>query len=151
MQTCCEYQGTFEAHITVNTKDLAERDKFYQHCQQLGIKCVLIELPQGVTRSQPMTASYHQGMLSQVLVEVQIIAQSLSFQGFEVTRLKIEATVNNRDVPITDIQARALPASNYFEFHVKALLNGEIDLSTLKKYCLETDAHLSTNGLKQTG
>jgi hypothetical protein len=151
VQTQYDYQGTFEAHITVNTKTLAERDKFHQFCQVLGIKCVLIELPQGITRSQPMTASYHQGKLTSVMVEVGDIAHQLSVRGFEVIRLKIEAMVNNHDVPITDAQARALPVSNYFEFHVKALLSGEMSLAALGKYCLENDAHLSANALKQMG
>jgi hypothetical protein len=145
-----DYTGTFEAHITVNAANLGDRKKFSQLCQALGVKCILIELAQGVMRSQPMTASYHHGTCKNVLIDVQRLAQKLLEAGFEVTRIKIEAMVNNHDVPVTDEQAQALPATNYFEFHVKVTLPTSEDLQVLRKYCLEHNAHLSTNALKHS-
>jgi len=62
-------RGTFEAHVTVEAADLAARERFGALCAELGVKCVLIELPEGVTRSQPMTASYHRGDMAGVLAD----------------------------------------------------------------------------------
>ncbi|WP_315791272.1 hypothetical protein [Fischerella sp. JS2] len=145
-----DYTGTFEAHITVNAPNLSDRKKFSHFCQALSVKCILIELPQGVMRSQPMTASHHHGRLKNVLTDVQGLVQKLLDAGFEVARIKIEAMVNNHDVPVTDEQAQALPATNYFEFHVKVTLPASEDLQVLRKYCWEHNAHLSTNALKHS-
>jgi hypothetical protein len=144
-----DYTGTFEAHITVKTTNLVARERFCLLCKTLGVKCVLIELPQGLTRSQPMTASYHHGTLTSVFCEVQVIAQKLMEAGFEVTRIKIEAMLGNCDVPVTDDEALELPVTNYFEFHVKVILSAIADIKVLQQYCCEHDAHLSANAFKQ--
>src|SRR5437870_847820 len=78
--------GTFEAHVTVQADDLAARERFRALCGELGVKCVLIELPEGQTRSQPMTSSYHRGELPAVVEEVAGIARRLREQGFAVSR-----------------------------------------------------------------
>lgn len=46
------YKGIFEAHITVKAYNLALKEKFDLLCQNLSVKCVFIELPEGVTRFQ---------------------------------------------------------------------------------------------------
>ncbi len=142
------YSGTFEAHITILATNLAIREKFRAFCQELGVKCVLIELPDGIARSQPMTASYHHGKLQNVLAEVQGLAQILADAGFEVTRIKVEAMTNNCDIPEDDKEAQALPASNYFEFHVKVTLPGNADVEMLQVECRQRDGHLSANAFK---
>jgi hypothetical protein len=143
--------GTFEAHVTVQADDHAGRARFRALCAELGVKCVLIELPQGQTRSQPMTSSYHRGELPAVAKEVAGIARRLREQGFTVSRLKLEALVSNPGVPATDEEARAWPAGNYFEFHVKVALPPGADLEALRELCRQCGAHLSRNALKQDG
>ncbi|MEO1427935.1 MAG: hypothetical protein AAFV71_02485 [Cyanobacteria bacterium J06633_8] len=143
------YKGTFEAHITVKADNLALKDKFKLVCQNLNLKCVFIELPKGVVRSQPMTASYHHGAFKDVLQEINAIAKIITKRDFEITRMKIEAMVSNRDIPISDMEAQKLSKSNYFEFHVKAILSTSENLEVLRKYCLQHDAHLSTNAFKK--
>src|SRR5947207_2833568 len=97
-------RGTFEAHVTVTADDLAASERFRALCGELGVKCVLIELPAGVTRSQPMTSTYHRGELAEVVAEVAALARSLRQGGFEVVRLKLEAVVTNEGVPQDDEQ-----------------------------------------------
>ena len=143
------YKGTFEAHITVKVEKLALREKFKLICQNINVKCVFIELPEGVTRSQPMTASYHHGTFSDVLQQINQIAQNIVNADFEITRIKIEAMVSNQDIPISDIEAQRLPKTNYFEFHVKAILSASENLEMLRKYCLQHDAYLSANAFKK--
>src|SRR5436190_5078768 len=140
--------GTFEAHVTVRADDLDERQRFRAACDELGVKCVLIELPQGQTRSQPMTSTYHRGHLPAVVQEVAGLARALAERGFPVTRLKLEAVITNTGVPQTDDEARAFPPGNYFEFHVKVTLAPGADLEPLRALCKEHGAHLSANALK---
>ena len=71
------YKGTFEAHITVKAVNAELKRKFCLLCQKLAVKCVFIELPQGVTRSQMMTASYHHGALKDVLQKINQIAEKI--------------------------------------------------------------------------
>lgn len=99
--------------------------------------------------SQPMTASYHQGTVKNVLLDVQKLAQQLINGGFEVTRIKIEAMVNNHDVPVVDDEAKLHPPTNYFEFHVKATLPADFNLEALRIFCWKYNAHLSANACKQ--
>ena len=142
------YSGTFEAHITILAAELTTREKFRDVCQGLGVKCILIELPNGITRSQPMTASYYHGTLEDVLAEVQSLAQAIADAGFEVTRIKVEAMIDNCDIPEDDEDVQALPASNYFEFHVKVTLPGDADVATLQVQCRQRGGHLSANTFK---
>ncbi len=114
----------------------------------MGVKCILIELPNGITRSQPMTASYYHGALHDVHAEVQGLAQKIADAGFEVTRIKVEAMTNNQDIPESDEEVQALPASNYFEFHVKVTLAGDADVATLQVQCRQRGGHLSANAFK---
>jgi hypothetical protein len=144
-----ECSGTFEAHVTVEAFDDAERERFRAVCRALEVKSVLIELPQGTTRSQPMTSSYHRGRLAEVVQEVARIARTVRAEGFPVTRIKLEAVVGNTGVPETDEEARRQPAGNYFEFHVKVDLPPGADLERLLDLCQRHQAHLSSNAFRQ--
>ena len=147
MQT--SYKGTFEAHITVKAGNSALTKKFNQLCQNLNVKSVFIELPKGVSRCQMITASYHHGAFKDVLQKINQIAEKIVNADFEVTRIKIEAMVSNQDIPVSDIEAQKLPQSNYFEFHVKAILSADENLEMLRKYCLQHNAYLSKNTFKK--
>jgi hypothetical protein len=141
--------GTFEAHVTIDAGDLDERERFRTACSDIGVKCVLIELPAGVTRSQPMTSTYHRGTLVEVVREVADLARTLRQRGFAPTRVKLEAVITNTGVPLSDDEAKAFPPGNYFEFHVKASLPPDADLETLRALCARHSAHLSSNALKR--
>ena len=143
------YKGTFEAHITIKAVNSELKQNFSLLCQKLNVKSVFIELPKGVTRCQMMTASYHHGAFKDVLQQINQIAEQIVNADFEVTRIKIEAMVSNQDIPISDIKAQKLSKSNYFEFHVKAILSASENLEALKKYCLQHNAHLSKNTFKK--
>jgi hypothetical protein len=145
----CSGRGTFEAHVTVQNLDRDARERFRAACAELGVKSVLIELPEGTTPSQPMTSSYHKGELGEVVQQVAGIAHHLRACGFDVTRLKLEALIGNAGVPQTDEQARALPAGNYFEFHVKVTLPPGADLEPLRALCRAHGAHLSRNAFQR--
>lgn len=140
--------GTFEAHVTTTADSPDDRERFRDLCRELGVKCVLIELPEGETRSQPMTASYHHGPLSEVTAQVADLAREVRDAGFPVVRVKLEAIATNDGVPDTDADAGLHPPTNYFEFHVKLALPVGADLDRLRECCAKHDARLSRNALK---
>jgi hypothetical protein len=113
------------------------------------VKCVHIELARGEARFQPMTASYHHGALAEVRGEVDGLARALAADGFDVTRVKIEAVGDNRDIPRTDEEAR--DKHGYFEFHVKVALPGSDAPEPLRALCEAHGAHLSRNARKALG
>ena len=141
-------RGTFEAHVTIVAGDIAERERFRAACTNLGVKCVLIELPQGATRSQPMTSTYHRGDLADVIREVAALADAVRRAGFEVSRVKLEAVTSNEGVPASDEEAAHFPAGNYFEFHAKVTLPVRADLAPLSALCASHQAHLSSNAFE---
>ncbi|WP_338866593.1 non-canonical purine NTP pyrophosphatase [Myxococcus stipitatus] len=140
--------GAYEAHLTVSARTEEELERFRAFCDEASVKCIFIELGRGAEPFQPMTASYHHGTLRHALEEVRGMARALAGQGFDVTRMKLEALGKNRDMPEDDAAALAQPA-NYFEFHVKVLLPASgADMDTLQARCARHGAHLSRNARK---
>jgi hypothetical protein len=140
--------GAYEAHLTVSARSEEDLRRFRAFCDAASVKCIFIELGRGAELFQPMTASVHHGTLREAREEVQAMARALAAQGFDVTRMKLEALGKNRDIPEDDATARAQP-SNYFEFHVKALLpSGAPDVEALRVRCEKHGAHLSRNARK---
>ncbi len=144
-----ELDGTFEAHLTVTATTDAERERFRAWCRDAGVKCVLIELSHGTSRSQPMTASHHHGRLGDVCIELAALTARLRQAGFDVIRTKLEAVAAMAGLPNTDEDAAAWPAETYFEFHVKLLLPIDVNLDAVAAVCAAHQAHLSRNALKR--
>jgi inosine/xanthosine triphosphate pyrophosphatase family protein len=144
--------GTFEAHVTVKADDAPhDLDAFRAACTELGVKCISIELPEGETRAQPMTGSFHRGALLDVQREVVALAGELVRRGFTVTRTKIEAHGRLDWTPPTDEEAARGPSTSYFELHMKLALPADADLTPLVRRFKELGAHLSRNAHKQAG
>ena len=143
-----QMSGTFEAHVTVELQRRGQ-EEFRRQCEGWGVKCVVIELPEGETKSQPMTASYHRGSLAEVVEQVAQLCEKMRQAGLVISRLKLEAVTNNAGVPDSNEQAAAFPDTNYFEFHVKLRLPPQTDLQAISQLCQQHDARLSSNALKQ--
>jgi len=144
------FGGAFEAHVTVRLAVVADAARFRAVCDRLGVKCVMIELPEGEHAAQPMTASVHRGDLREVQDEVHDLARVLVGEGFEVVRTKVEALARNADIPETDEQAARSPAG-YFEFHIKLVLDAgdEATLARVHAACAPHGARLSRNASKR--
>ncbi|MDB4938755.1 MAG: ankyrin [Labilithrix sp.] len=143
--------GTFEAHVTVAAPAGGDLAKFRAACEELGVKCISIELPEGDTPVQPMTASFHRGELLDVQQEVVAIARELVRRGFTVARTKIEAHGRLQWTPETDEEARRGPSTSYFEFHMKLALPAHADLAAIGRRFKELGAHLSRNAHRAAG
>jgi hypothetical protein len=144
-----EFAGEFETHLTV---DLNGRDgdiaALRAWGEARGMKCTHIVLARGRSVSQPMLTREGRGELSGELARAEAIASELSASGFAVTRIKIEASPFNRDVPQTDSVAAACPRERYFEHHVKLLLDGTRDVPGVTALAQQHAAHVSRNALR---
>ncbi len=143
------FAGLFESHITIDALDSTSLQRFQETCQALGVKCILIKLPRGITQTQPMANLVHVGHLPQARREVFAFAETLRREGFRVVRIKIEAAPHNEDIPLTDEQAQGHSPSRYFEYHAKLVLEAEAPLDDLLAACEPHKAHLSINAFKQ--
>ena len=127
-------RGGFEAHLTVDTDRKAD---FEVLCGELGVDCVGIELPDGVHRAQPMTASHHRGELGVVIAEVEALHARIVAAGFTIVRTKLEALASNEGVPPAD-------DAGYFEFHVKVQVD-PMRLDALARIARSCGGRLSRN------
>ncbi len=143
------YSGWFEAHVTVQQLSDSQIPIFNHICEDLGVKSIQIQLSRGDVMVQPMTCSRHQGSFQEIYLEVLDIARVLQSNGLEVSRLKIEAHPDNIGVPKDGFEARHHSDKNYFEHHLKVLLDTQSDKQTLFDICQLHQAHLSSNAFKQ--
>lgn len=143
------YTGFFEAHITINQLNKADSERFDTFCNGLGVKSIQIELSRGDMAIQPMTCSRHKGTFQEIYQEVVQIGKQLQEQGFDVLRLKIEAHPDNIGIPLDKVEVLHHSDKNYFEHHLKVLLNTDMDLSDLLAVCEKHQAHLSSNAYKK--
>ncbi|MBL8923422.1 MAG: hypothetical protein JNJ54_31505 [Myxococcaceae bacterium] len=135
--------GYFEAHVTVKPCDV---EAFAASCARLQVKCLHIVMPETTAQhEQPMTGSYHQGTLSQAREQVLELARALVRDGFEVTRMKLEATGRAFGAPERDEEASALPLDVYFEHHATVRLPPGFDEATLLARCRAHGGYVSRN------
>lgn len=135
--------GYFEAHVTVKPCDV---EAFAATCARLKVKCLHIVMPETTAQhEQPMTGSYHLGTLSQAREQVLELARALVRDGFEVTRMKLEATGRAFGAPESDAAASALPMDVYFEHHATVLLPPGFDEAALLARCRAHGGYVSRN------
>ncbi len=139
--------GIFESHLTVAAQTpIAE---FSRTCDRLGVKCLHIVMPGHTAQAdQPMTAAHHQGTFGEVMRVVTDLAQELVRDGFQVTRVKLEAVGRHRDVPATDEAAAAASQQGYFEHHATVRLPAGFDEAAFSEQCRALGAYVSKNVLK---
>lgn len=135
----------YEVHLTVAPHGMPSLQTFTIACNDLGVKAIHIELPEGIVPSHLITSSFHRGSLERVREDAHVLAKQLEAFGLEVTRIKIEAMVRNSVVPCSDDDAANRPPGNYFEFHTKVAVRDGNELSVLRELCSRWDAHLSRN------
>src|SRR5687767_7464620 len=80
-----EIEGLFECHVTVENKSHDGQNKFVEICQQLKLKPVLIELPEGEFPLQLMSSSYHRGTFEVAKKGLLEEVEELKKQGFSIS------------------------------------------------------------------
>jgi hypothetical protein len=143
-----EFEGEFETHVTVRVEGPSEVDALRLWAADRRLKFHHIVLDRGLTPSQPMVGGRGRGGLSGELVAAAELCRSLAADGFVVTRVKLEASPANRDVPGSDAEAVDRHPGRYFEHHVKLALGPDADVPRLAALAQEHAAHLSRNALR---
>ena len=140
-----EFAGEFETHVTVAMERGGEPAALRRWASRQGLKCLDIVLERGSTPRQPMLTRRGRGLLSSERAAADELARGLSAAGFSVLRIKIEAGLDNEDIPRTDEDAVLHPAGRYFEHHVKLLLEAGTDVAALAQLAQRHSAHMSRN------
>jgi hypothetical protein len=143
-----EFTGEFETHLTVRLGEAESTDRLRDWSAGRGLKCTHIVLARGRTASQPMLTRYGRGALSAEVEAAKRLSDDLAGEGFEVSRIKIEAAPGNRDVPRTDDEAAHHPRDRYFEHHVKLLLDAIAGVDPVTSIAQRHQAHVSRNALR---
>lgn len=139
-----EFRGDFETHITVHLPHELDSNLLRAWGANRTLKFLHILLDRGRCVSQPMLSRRGSGVLSAELAAAEDLSRQLRADGFEVARVKIEASPANDDIPLTDSAAQDL-RPRYFEHHVKLLLEKTTDLAELAQLAERHSAHLSRN------
>ncbi|MFF9403416.1 hypothetical protein [Streptomyces sp. NPDC014744] len=138
------FTGDFETHLTVRLND-EEEPSLARWAECNGLKYSRIVLDRGKTPDQPMLTISGRGTLALQRAVAGRHVEQLRCEGFEVTRVKIEAAPWNQDVPRTAWEAVQLPPQCYFEHHVKLVLADVGQVAAVRSLCELQAAHVSRN------
>lgn len=140
------FSGHFELHITVAIGSAAELARFESFCEAQGARALVIQLAEGATPRQPMLSLRLKGDPQVVHSRIESLIEGLQRADFELLRVKVEAGIHNRNVPLFNREAQGLPG--YFEHHLKLRLPADYALAPLKQALKAYGGHLSANALK---
>lgn len=140
-----QFSGDFETHLTLEAPGPEGADRAARWAEGVGLKFTHIELDRGDSPSQPMVTFHGKGSLADALAVAERWAGRLADAGFAVVRTKVEAPRDAPGVPTTREAGAALPASLYFETHVKLLLPPGADTAALAAIVAPHRARLSRN------
>ncbi|MFJ9681857.1 hypothetical protein ACIRP2_27950 [Streptomyces sp. NPDC101194] len=138
------FAGDFETHLTVRLCS-EEEMSLLRWAERNEVKYSRIVLDRGRTPDQPMLTITGRGTLPLQRAAAGRRVEQLRCEGFEVTRVKIEAAPWNKDVPQTTQEAAALPPQCYFEHHVKLALTDVDQVAEVRALCEPHAAHVSRN------
>ncbi|MGC4047880.1 MAG: hypothetical protein QM758_29140 [Armatimonas sp.] len=128
--------GDFETHITVE----GNLDTLADWARQPRLKVTEIVLACGAYPTQLMVTTEASGTFAEIAISAEQQRSELCAVGFQPSRVKIEAAPWNEGIP-----QDAIPASTYFEHHIKLLLPADADLIGLAQNVALHGAHLSRN------
>jgi hypothetical protein len=141
--------GDFEVHLTARAPDAGP---FAEWCAARGLKCLRIVLARGAHPDQPMaTWRRRHTSFAAVLTEAEVLAAEARVAGFDIDRVKIEASPWNADVPVSDSDAQSQNPGHYFEQHIKLRRERHREMTQLEATCEQHQGHLSRNAFRQDG
>ena len=144
-----DFIGEFETHVTVRADEEANVDRLRAWARRRNLKCTHIILARGTAASQPMVTRRGRGHLDAEHAAAAELADALRTEGFDITRIKIEAAPGTSGVPASTDQARKHPRERHFEHHVKLLLDAGVDIRALTALAQLHAAHVSRNALRR--
>jgi NTP pyrophosphatase (non-canonical NTP hydrolase) len=140
----------YEIHITVNTEDGIDIQKYKEDCVEIGVKPIVLALQdQTATKvmDDVMTSSKLVGNNGEAFNEMMRISKALSNKGYKVIRNKIEASYWHTKAPFREAGDITMPEGCYFEchFNVECTDKKLVELTLIAK---DTQCHLSQNAFK---
>lgn len=138
----------YETHLTLAVASCDAFTSIRAWAEAQEMKWTHILLDRGLVASQPMVTFWGNQSVAAQHQRAASVAHGIKDLGGAVVRVKIEAALDNDDVPQTDADAVA-GLTNYFEHHVKVLLSRQSDLGVLSRCAVENDARLSQNTLRR--
>ncbi|WP_330457706.1 hypothetical protein OIB37_12780 [Streptomyces sp. NBC_00820] len=136
----------YETHVTVSCADPAEAERLHGWARGAGLKLTHIVLARGRMRHQPMLTLAGSASYAQESSRAARTVAELRAEGFAVVRVKIESVPWAPEVP-----DGPCGGGQYFEHHVKLLLDAEAGLGTLAARVVPHGAHLSWNARRVRG
>lgn len=140
----------YEIHITLNSLDGLDVEKFKLDCKSIGVKPIILALQDKNSNKimdDVMTSSKIYGNNGIAFEEMKRISNSLTNLGYNVIREKIEASYWHAKAPFREDGNTIMPDGCYFEVH----LNIECDkekIIKLNQIAKSTNCHLSRNAFK---
>ncbi|MFJ9818354.1 hypothetical protein ACIRU3_24410 [Streptomyces sp. NPDC101151] len=136
----------YETHVTVACADPAEAERLRGWADAAALKLTHIVLARGRMRNQPMLTLAGSASYPEESARAARTVAALRADGFAPVRVKIESVPWAPEVP-----GGPCGAGQYFEHHVKLLLDADTDLGVLAARVVAHGAHLSWNARRVHG
>lgn len=134
----------YETHLTLANAEQGVLESARQWAEAQGMKWTQIVLDAGKTPLQPMITLWGTESAVQQRPQIDSVVHAIAQFGGFVVRVKIEADLENDDVPQADAEAN-LSVANYFEHHIKVLVTDSAKLVELRSLAARHQARLSQN------
>lgn len=138
----------YETHVTVDCAAPAEAERLRVWAGAAGLKLTHIVLARGRMREQPMLTLAGSTSYAEESARADRTVAALRADGFAPVRVKIESVPWAPEVPAGSGgggQSTGQSTGQYFEHHVKLLLDTDTDLGALTARVVPHGAHLSWN------
>jgi hypothetical protein len=123
------------------------------YCWEHKYKIMLACSKYGDHPQQLMLSTWKNGTEVDVIKAAKIISEDCKLKGIKVVRTKVEAMSSNEGVPEDSIRFNNIDTfytdknQEYFEYHVKVLIDKPGEYEVLANAIKPVNAHLSFNGL----
>ncbi|MEH0578941.1 MULTISPECIES: hypothetical protein [Streptomyces] len=136
----------YETHVTVRCPGPTESRRLRRWAAAAGLKLTHIVLARGRMREQPMLTLSGSRTYAEESARARGVVARLVADGFHPVRVKIESTPWAPEVP-----REPCGGGQYFEHHLKLLLDADADLTSLAARVVPYGAHLSWNARRVAG
>ncbi|MGW7818151.1 hypothetical protein ACWGLF_08475 [Streptomyces puniciscabiei] len=140
----------YETHVTVRCTGPAETERLRGWADAAGLKLTHIVLARGRMRDQPMLTLAGSASYAEQSARAAGTVAALRSAGFTPVRVKTESVPWAPEVPSGPCSG-GRSAGQYFEHHVKLLLDAGTDLAGLTARVVPHGAHLSWNARRVRG
>ena len=138
----------YETHLTLADGDAEVTERLRQWAVENRLKWTHILLQAGKSPSQPMITFWGSGSIADQRRRANEVANEVALRGGRVVRVKIEANLENDEVPVSESEGQSEP-NRYFEHHIKVLFSDIFELNALGQRVVECDARVSQNIRRQ--